>query len=59
VNSQYFAVCGDSSHGTTGWSGPFRSSYDDAQKDADTHNAGTGHDAQVAGGDKAESLEDK
>jgi hypothetical protein len=45
--AQYYAVCADS-HGTTGWYGPTRNSYSDAQRDANNHKRDNpGHDPQV------------
>jgi hypothetical protein len=47
-----FAICADSSHGSTGWSGPVRTgptAQDKAQEDADAHNKkNPGHDASTS-----------
>jgi len=47
-----FAICADPSHGSTGWTGPIRTgatAEEDAQKDADAHNAANpGHNASTS-----------
>lgn len=43
----YYAVCGEQHGITLGWTGPTRSTYAAAEKDAAAHKTRYGHDAQV------------
>jgi hypothetical protein len=48
VEKKFEAMCDHESHGSSGWSGPLRITYEMAKQDADTHNKrNPGHKASV------------
>lgn len=45
---QFWALCAHEGHGTRGWTGAFRATRAEAERDAQQHNASNqGHDASV------------